>query len=107
MSYEKRHGQIMVNLKEWNPQKFYETIGVLRLAFNEYAGAEITIEELKNGNLVSQNDPQGNPYTYKLVSKESGMEVVPEKSLFNLGVQDGNTLLLMPTIVAGQGLLFL
>ena len=63
-------------------------------------GREI-IEELKNGNLVPPNDPQGNPYTYKLVSKESGMEVVPEKSLFNLGVQDGNTLLLMPTIVAG------
>lgn len=63
-------------------------------------GKEI-VEELLNSDLVPRNDPQGNPYTYKLVSKDSGMEIVPEKSLYSLGVKAGNTLLLMPELVAG------
>lgn len=63
-------------------------------------GKEI-VEELLNADLVPRTDPQGNPYTYKLVSKDSSLEIVPEKTLFDLGVKDGNTLLLTPQLVAG------
>lgn len=48
IQFQKRHGQLLVNLTEWNPVKFYQTIGRLRFAFSNYAGAKITIEELKN-----------------------------------------------------------
>lgn len=48
-SFQKNHGQILANLQSWNPKRFYETIGQLRLKFGEFGGARITIEELKNG----------------------------------------------------------
>ena len=48
-SYAKSRGEVLVNLKEWNPKKFYKTIANLREDFKEYIGAEITTEELKNG----------------------------------------------------------
>lgn len=67
-----------------------------------YSTGKEIIEELLNNGLVPTTDPQGNPYTYKLVSKETGQEVAQGQSLFNLGIKDGNTLLLMPNIVAGQ-----
>ncbi len=49
VEFEKRHGQILVNLKYWDQRRFYATIGQLRRHFADYPGAEITIEELKNG----------------------------------------------------------
>jgi len=49
VNYLKSHGQIVANLEDWDARRFYEIMGELRIAFNEYPGAEITIEELKNG----------------------------------------------------------
>ncbi len=49
ISFQKTHGQILANLQYWDSKRFYETIGQLRLQFADFAGAEITIEELKNG----------------------------------------------------------
>ena len=46
---QKNYGQVMVNFKEWNPQKFYRTLTDLRAAFSNYPGAKITLSELKNG----------------------------------------------------------
>lgn len=66
-----------------------------------YSTGKEIVEELLNADLVPRTDPQGNPYTYKLVSKDSSLEIVPEKTLFDLGVKDGNTLLLTPQLVAG------
>lgn len=47
--FNKSHGSIMINLKEYETQSFYQTIVDLRKAFALYPGAEITVEELKNG----------------------------------------------------------
>lgn len=47
--FDKQHGQIVLNLKEWNARSFYTSITNLRRAFSTYIGAEITVEELKNG----------------------------------------------------------
>ena len=47
--FNKQHGQILINLKEWNQQTFYRMILDLRKKFKLYAGAKITVEELKNG----------------------------------------------------------
>ncbi len=48
-SFEKQHGQLMVNFKEWNPARFYQSIAFLRKVFADFSGAKITMEELKNG----------------------------------------------------------
>lgn len=49
VNYKSNYGQIMVNFKTWNPAKFYQTLGQLRRAFDQYPGAKITFSELKNG----------------------------------------------------------
>lgn len=64
-------------------------------------GKEIVDELLNAGLGVERNDPQGNPYMYKLVLKDTGMEIVPEKTLYDLNVREGQTLLLTPKLVAG------
>jgi multidrug efflux pump subunit AcrB len=46
---KKSYGQIMVNFKEWNPRKFYQTLSQMRKDFAHYPGAKITFSELKNG----------------------------------------------------------
>ena len=48
-SFVKSRGEVAVNLKEWDPNRFYKTIRKLREDFKGYIGAEITTEELKNG----------------------------------------------------------
>lgn len=47
--FNKQHGQILANLKEWKASSFYKTIASLRNQFTNYPGAKITVEELKNG----------------------------------------------------------
>ena len=48
-SYNKNHGQVLVNFEEWDPQAFYRTLAELRGTFINYPGANITFGELKNG----------------------------------------------------------
>lgn len=48
-SFVKSHGQILVNLKDWDQQSFYNTIASLRSDFSEWPAAKIIVEELKNG----------------------------------------------------------
>lgn len=47
--YVESHGQVLVNFKEWNPTKFYQTLENLRQSFEDYPAAKITFSELKNG----------------------------------------------------------
>jgi multidrug efflux pump subunit AcrB len=47
--FKKNHGQILVNFKSWDPEKFYTTLRQFRQIFVSYAGAEITFSELRNG----------------------------------------------------------
>ena len=46
---QNNYGQVMVNFKEWNPRKFYNSLAHLRSIFKDYPGAKITLSELKNG----------------------------------------------------------
>jgi multidrug efflux pump subunit AcrB len=48
-SFTQNRGQVLVNFEDWDPQRFYRTLGDLRLAFADYANARITFSELKNG----------------------------------------------------------
>ncbi len=49
VTFQKSHAQLMVNLKEWKFESFYVLIDQLRAKFDDYAGAKITLSELKNG----------------------------------------------------------
>lgn len=43
------YGQVLINLEEFDPDRFYKTIAYLRSSFKEWPDAKITVEELKNG----------------------------------------------------------
>lgn len=47
--YKSYHGEVMVNFKEWNPEKFYSTLDRFRESFAKYPDAQIAFRELKNG----------------------------------------------------------
>ena len=49
VNYTKSHGQVSINLNEWDQASFYGLIAYLRKAFRDWPAAEITVEELKNG----------------------------------------------------------
>ncbi|MEL6845653.1 MAG: efflux RND transporter permease subunit, partial [Bacteroidota bacterium] len=40
---------MLVNFREWNPERFYATLATFRKQFSTYPGAEIRFQELKNG----------------------------------------------------------
>ena len=63
-------------------------------------GKEIT-EELLTANVASRHDPEGNPLIYDLISKAGNIRIEDDKSLHDLGVRDGETLYLVPKMVAG------
>jgi multidrug efflux pump subunit AcrB len=48
-NYKKNHGQLLVNFKAWDQERFYYTLVDLREAFNQYPDARITFRELTNG----------------------------------------------------------
>ncbi len=50
---------------------------------------------------IPKVDDEGNLYSYKLVSKGSGKEIKDALTLYEAGVKSDDTLLLMPTIIAG------
>lgn len=62
-SFDKTHAQLMLNLTEWHPQKFYGLIDDLRAKFAEYPGAKITTQEFKNG------PPFDAPIEFKVLGK--------------------------------------
>ena len=47
--YKKYHGEVVVNFKEWDPERFYATLSQLRAAFRAYPDGRIYFRELKNG----------------------------------------------------------
>lgn len=51
---------------------------------------------------IPRIDPEGNRITYKLSSKRMGKEVADDKTLYEAGISDGDTLLMAPIIVAGH-----
>ena len=67
-----------------------------------YTTVKEIIDELLNTSMVPRSDPQGNPYSYELALKGSQTKVMPEKTLNDIGVTNGATLLLMPRLVAGK-----
>lgn len=74
VQFNKNHGQVLLNLKEWEQQSFYKLIAKLRTSFKEYPGAKITVEELKNG------APVDAPIELRIIGEDLSMlKVLGEK----------------------------
>ena len=63
-NYKKNVGQVLVNLKEWESEPFYNLIDQLRDEFSTYAGARISVVELKNG------PPYDAPIAIRVIGEE-------------------------------------
>ncbi len=66
-----------------------------------YTTVKEIIDELLNEGMVPRTNPQGDPYTYEMALKGSQTQVMQEKTLFDIGIKNGDTMLLMPRLVAG------
>lgn len=56
------------------------------------------IEKLK----LPSTGPDGNPISYKFISKRTGKQLIETKTLEQLGVVEGDVLRLQPEITAGS-----
>ena len=63
-------------------------------------GREIR-EALLGEGVAPRVDHEGNHFTYKLVTKQSHVTLDDGKSLHDLGIKDGETILFIPDLVAG------
>ncbi len=63
-------------------------------------GQEI-VEELLRSNVAPRTDPEGNPYAYELISKVSNTKIGENKTLYDLGIRDSETIYFVPKLVAG------
>ena len=77
-SFDKTHGQLLVNLKEWDKEKFAGFIADMRAEFSAYPGAKITIKELVNG------PPFVAPIEIKVLGKDIGVLKSVSKDLKNI-----------------------
>jgi len=64
------------------------------------SGKEITAE-LLNANIAPSRDQEGNPYVYDLVHKQSNVHLDDNKTLHDLGIRNGDTILFIPSLIAG------
>ena len=58
-------------------------------------------DELLSANVAPRTDPEGNPLIYELISKAGNVKIEDDKTLHDLNIRDGETLYLVPKMVAG------
>ena len=64
------------------------------------SGKEIK-RELTAQDIAATTDNQGNPIVYKLISKSSNQVIDDHKTLDDMGIRNGETLFMVPDMVAG------
>ncbi len=57
------------------------------------------IEELLNANVAPRHDGEGNINVYKLISKASNIKIGESKTLYDLGIREGETIYFVPELV--------
>ena len=63
-------------------------------------GKEI-MDHLLSEKAAPRSDQEGNPYVYELISKASNARIDDDKTLYDVGIQEGETLYFVPKLVAG------
>ena len=64
-------------------------------------GREIK-EELLSAEVAPRTDPEGQPYVYDLIFKRKNIPIGDNKTLFDLEIENGDTLYLAPRLVPGS-----
>jgi len=72
----------------------------LDVELSKYTTGKEIIEELLREKIAPRSNAEGEPYIYDLTSKR-GVTVEENKCLMDLGIVDGDTLFLIPKLVAG------
>ena len=67
----------------------------------EFSTGKQIAEELLSANVAPRTDPEGNPLIYELISKAGNIKIEDDKTLHDLNIGDGETLYLVPKMVAG------
>ncbi len=67
-----------------------------------YTRGKQLLDELMNLDEVERVGPNGQPYSYRLISKNTGQEIDPAKSLHNMSIKEGDTLILAADLEAGK-----
>lgn len=63
-------------------------------------GQEI-LKGLLDQEVAPRTSQQGEPLFYELISKSSNVRIEEHKTLHDLGIRDGETIMLVPDLVAG------
>ena len=66
-----------------------------------YATGKDITTELLSQDVAPQQDPEGNPYVYEIISKASNVKIDESRSLYDAGIREGETLYFVPKLVAG------
>lgn len=72
-----------------------------QLELPSHATGEQIINAILNENVVPRTDDTGNPHSYKLMLADSSWEIGNAQKLYELKVNNGDTLLLVPKLIAG------
>lgn len=67
----------------------------------EYTTGRELLDLLLNEGNIPRSDPGDNPYSYNLIIKRLNMQIQKDKSLGDLGVQDGDTIIIQAELIAG------
>ncbi len=66
-----------------------------------YTTGKQLLDELMALDEVERVGQNGQPYSYRLISKGTGQEIDLGKSLYNIGIKEGDTVILAADLEAG------
>ena len=67
-----------------------------------YSTGQDIKDDLLSAEVAPRVDPEGQPYVYDLIFKRKNVSIGDTKTLFDLQIQDGDTLYLAPRLVPGR-----
>lgn len=71
------------------------------IELDEYTSGKEIKRELVAQDIAPPTDNQGNPIIYQLISKSSNQVIDDHKTLDDMGIRPGETLFMVPDMVAG------
>ena len=73
----------------------------VEVELSPYSTGKEIITAMLDNNIAPKIDPEGNQYTYDLIHKRTQQKISDNRTLFDVGVKDGEVIYLAPIITAG------
>ena len=67
----------------------------------DYTTGRELLDTLLNEGTIPSSDQGNNPYSYNMIIKSRNMQIQKDKTLGDLGVQDGDTIIVQADLIAG------